>query len=138
VIVLVNARGGGGIVAAQKPMQGRGASARERCEPAAKLGIARGRGRKPIEQGAEIEPGATRDNRKYAPGFEIAENGAGEGGIRARGEFPARLHDVHQMMRYAAPFPPRKFGRPDFEAGKYLNRVAIDDLAVQGLRQMKR
>ena len=75
-------------------MQGGGAAAGKRGEPYAELGIARGCGRKTRQQGAQIKPSATGDDRKYTSGFEIAERGAGKRGVCASGEFPARLHNV--------------------------------------------
>src|SRR5690348_15056124 len=123
MVVAMNACGRSRIITAEKPMQRRRLPGSEGGESATKIGIPRRRGRQSGKQRSQIKAGSPNQNRQDAARFEVGQHGASERCISAGREFPARINRINQMMWDAAPLPRRRFGRSDFEAAVYLDRV---------------
>ena len=111
------------------------------CAPAETLpqfGMARRSSKQPVHQSAQIKAGSTDDDRQTAASGDLRQNGSRAPCVLARGGLLLGFQNVEQMMRNTAALGERGLGRADIEVPVELQRIAVDDLTPESLRQMQR
>ena len=89
----------------------------------------------PLEQGAQVKPGAGRENRQSCPTAQAVEDVDCLPPVIAGREYLVRLDEVDQMVGNATLFGRRNFRGADVEMAVDLGRVAGQDFAAKLLRQ---
>jgi len=133
MIVGVNSSRGCRIVLVQKTMESGGTAFGERGQAGAQAFIAKRGGGKAGEQGTQIETSAADDDGGAPALADFRDSRPGETRIRAGSELAVGTRDIEQVMRNAAPFSDRQFGRPDLKSAIDLDGIAIDDFTLEGL-----
>jgi hypothetical protein len=89
-----------------------------------------------VECGADVEPGAARQDGHPAAGDDLVDRGAGELGVVGHVRRLGHRPDVEQVMRDAAPGDLGLLGRADVHALVELHRVGVHHLAAEGKGQL--
>jgi hypothetical protein len=91
-----------------------------------------------FEQGAQVEAGASGENRKPAAAGYFRDGGTRQARVFAGGEELVRIQDIDQMMRNITALGEGQLGSADIEVAIDLQRVAIDDFSVELLGNEER
>src|SRR5205823_2882840 len=91
----------------------------------------------PFREGAQVQSGASYENRKLAPASNLFEHFSGLALVIPGREDFRRLTNIDHVVGHAPPFFERRLGGANVEMPEDLDRVVIDDFAVKGLREKK-
>jgi hypothetical protein len=139
LVVGVDARGGGGIEAAEESVQPGGAMAASACaEAVAEAFGALRTGEEAVEEGAQIEAGAAGNDGEVAAGGDVGEGLAGEAAVVAGSAEMVRREDVEEVVGDLAPLLRRGFGGADLHIAIDGDGVAADNLSVEAAGEGER
>lgn len=125
-VVGMDAGGGGGVKAGQESMDV-GPSG----EASAEGGVGYGAGGEAAEEGAEIETSAAAEDGETAAGGDGGEEGFHGAGELSGGEGFVSVADVKEMVWRILAFGRGELGGADVETAEHLQRVGVDDLAIE-------
>ena len=109
-----------------------------RPQSVAQILIARRAFEKPFEQSAQVETCAARDDRQ-PPACRNARNRNPRNPCEfTRREQLVRVQNVDQVVRNSTPLTKRQFGGPDVKMAIHLQRIAVDDFAMEFFSNLKR
>ncbi len=135
-VVGADARGGLGIDRGEPRVQRGPAEARRLVlEPGAERGIAAGRGDHAVEERAQVEPGAARDDGEPAARGDVRDRGVGERDEARRVHALPRLDHVEEVMGRERALLGRRLRGADVEPAVDLLRVGVHDLAADAARE---
>ncbi len=89
-----------------------------------------------VEQGADIEPGAAADDRQASADGDFGDEGAGAAGKFTGGEDFVGLQEVEEVVGDTLAFARGDFGGADIQALIELQRIAVNDFALEGMGEM--
>ena len=95
-------------------------------------------GKEPLQQSAEIKPGASADDGQVASLHDLAQNLSRLAGVFSRRHVRKRIHAIQQMMRNLRSLRRRGLGRADFKFAVHRHRVAVDDFSMKAPRDCQR
>lgn len=133
----VDARRCFGIESAEQAMEQAGALGLARGQSLAQFFVAAGAREQAVHQGTEVKARTTHHQGQVVSVHDLPQHQTGPAGVLAGCERLVGICDINQMMRDAPAVGWREFGRPDVEPAIDLERVAVDDLAIELLGQME-
>jgi len=91
-----------------------------------------------FQQCTQIKSGAAREHGQLASCGDLRDCFTGYTSEIARGENLVGIHNIDQVMGNTPSLTFRQLGRPYVEMAKNLQRIAIDDFAMELLRDLQR
>ncbi len=90
--------------------------------------------KKSIEQRAQVEAGASCQNRKPAARGNFRDGSARQAGVFAGRAELVGIEDIDQVMGDTTALGQRQFGSADIKVAIHLQRVAVDNFSVELFR----
>jgi hypothetical protein len=136
VVVGMDTRGGSGIEAAENAVQPRG-TVLLRTMPEAFTEFLRSLrpGEEAVEKSAEVEAGAAGDDGEMLAGGDFCESLTSEAAVIACGTEVVGGQNINEVVRSEGAFGEGGLGGAEFHAAIDGDGIAIDDFAVEALRE---
>ena len=127
----MNPAGGLRIESGKQAVKRAGAAAFPGGEPVAQRLVARGAFEQAVQEGAQVEAGASGHNGEAFTVRRCRPEPAGQAGIFAGGEKLVGIQDIQKMVGNPPTLGGRQLGGSDIEVAVDLQGIAIDDLAAE-------